>query len=344
MLEYATRDRDVATILRSIVDRKLVDADDLDRDRARNDLRSDWEIRRRVARALRNLSEIADDEREALELVIRREKERDADDWRSRRARREVEVIETRIADGASYPRAGIAMAIAPAATNGLGGGVSDDDLDMSGPLIIGGLVCPLNDLATLQTEHRTGKASTVETFHPDCFRRVLDELASGKGRPIPALHGHDLNSPLGSTRTGSLTLGMMPEGLVYRVSLDGGNIDHRNLYRAIARGDVAGSSVGMHVRSDHLSVGGAGVVTREIRDLDVHDISPTCIPAYPKSTCRIIRSAAPAQRSQQRVFPSAVAPAAVPPEVRRAITPPLPRNDALHNRVASLMAKVDAR
>jgi HK97 family phage prohead protease len=337
VLECATTDRSIATILPSVVKRKLSLIEGIERDRRHYSRLGNSEFRSRALRALDVEEAEVKDDYTALRALTDLVKKHNLDDWRSRIDSGD---FEGRIAAGPSYPAAGVAMQIDPAATSGLGGAVPDGDV-FDGLWVIGGVVAPWGDYAILAHESRSRDASVVEHYEPGCFTRALADLASGK-RPIVGLHNHELLHPLGTTKNGTLHVGLTDAGLAYRLSLDKNNSDHRNLYANVASGLVSGASLGFHTKRDKFAVDSQGVYRRALLDLDVRDVSPTAAGAYGKATCHVIRSQQAAQRSaQRRSFPSAAAPVTVPPEVRRAITPPPPRNDALRNRVASLVARV---
>jgi HK97 family phage prohead protease len=334
VLECATTDRSIATILPSVVKRKLSLIEGIERDRRHYSRLGNSEFRSRALRALDVEEAEVKDDYTALRALTDLVKKHNLDDWRSRIDSGD---FEGRIAAGPSYPAAGVTFAIDPASTPGTGPSVPDDLF--GGPWVIGGVVAPWGDSATLAHESRSRNASVVEHYEPGCFTRAMADLASGT-RPIVGLHNHELLHPLGSTKNGTLHVGLTDAGLVYRLSLDKNNSEHRNVYANVASGLVSGASLGFHTKRDKFTVDASGTWHRALYDLDIHDVSPTACGAYPRATCAVIRQ--PAQRSaHRRSFPAAVVTA---PEVRRT-TQALPvRPTALHNRVQRLLAQVGVR
>jgi HK97 family phage prohead protease len=94
---------------------------------------------------------------------------------------------------------------------------------------------------------------------------------------------------PLGRTSSGTLRLAEDSHGLKYTCDLPNTSAA-RDLIESMKRGDVAHSSFAFNVNGsagERWSKGPGGIVTRELHDVDLHDVSPVASPAYRSATAR---------------------------------------------------------
>ena len=307
--ETATLDRDISMSLRAIVNRKL----SLRHEIGDAELRADSlpaEIRSGTLRGLRIEQDLLADERECLAHIVEQWRTNERLDPVSRADRGD---FETRVVAVGSYPEVGTTLDIMPLGNTGEGAALPTEDM------VIAGVVAPVGPdcEALLQSDARNGKPSVVEHYHAGCFRRWLNALQEGRVY-AHALVNHDMSQVLGSTRSGTLQLRMADEGLVYRISMDPLNPMHVGTFRAVARGDIAGSSLGFKAKQDRLLQDTTrGLIRRELQDVEIFDCSLCPRPAYEKSSARVLSTG---QRSgQRRSFPAAALPA---PEGRGGIRP----------------------
>lgn len=112
------------------------------------------------------------------------------------------------------------------------------------------------------------------EIVMPGAFRSSLES-----GNEIKALMNHDSNFVLGSKRAKTLRLREDAAGL--RVSITPPDTSYaRDLMVSIERGDQSGMSFGFSVITDSWRKEG-GQVIRELRDVDLVEVSTTPFPAY---------------------------------------------------------------
>lgn len=115
-----------------------------------------------------------------------------------------------------------------------------------------------------------------TEVIKPGAFRNAL-----AAGADVLALVNHNRDLVLGRTSAGTLKLIEDQRGLRYEITPPDTSYA-RDLMTSIKRGDIAGSSFGFRVRSGGQKWGEErGKVTRELRDLDLLDVSPVAEPAY---------------------------------------------------------------
>lgn len=125
-----------------------------------------------------------------------------------------------------------------------------------------------------------------VERILPRAFNRALKEK-----QDVFALINHDPNQVLGRTSAGTLKLTRSAEGLEYEIDPPDTELA-RALVENIRRGNITGSSFGFRVIDEKVIRGKGGAPdVREIRDVDLVDVSPVTFPAY-KSTTAGLRQA----------------------------------------------------
>lgn len=116
-----------------------------------------------------------------------------------------------------------------------------------------------------------------TETVRPGAFTRALAE----RGDSILALYDHERRSVLGRTGAGTLNLREDARGLAFSLDLPDTSLG-RDLAVMVKRGDVNGCSFAFRVHDD----GDAwdmrdGVMHRELRSVDLSEITITPQPAY---------------------------------------------------------------
>lgn len=134
-----------------------------------------------------------------------------------------------------------------------------------------------------------------TETIKRGAFAKSLDD-----GSVIFALHHHDTGQVLASTRVGSLSLRETARGLEFDMT-PADTSTGRDVLALAKRGDLAGMSFGFRVRGadgEAWKQDGRNIV-RELRDLELFEVSTTAFPAYPSSTIST-RANDPAARMRQ--------------------------------------------
>jgi HK97 family phage prohead protease len=116
-----------------------------------------------------------------------------------------------------------------------------------------------------------------VETVRPGAFTRALAERKDG----ILGLYDHERRSVLGRTGAGTLRLREDARGLAFELDLPDTGLG-RDVAVLVGRGDVSGCSFAFRTYPD----GDAwemrgGKVYRELRSVELHEITITPQPAY---------------------------------------------------------------
>ena len=119
-----------------------------------------------------------------------------------------------------------------------------------------------------------------IEVVRPGAFTRSLK--ASGA---ILALYDHERRSVLGRVSAGTLRLREDSAGLAFELDLPDTGIG-RDLAVLVERGDISGCSFGFVTPAggDAWSTRGDKPM-RELRSVDLHEITITPTPAYPDTT-----------------------------------------------------------
>lgn len=124
-----------------------------------------------------------------------------------------------------------------------------------------------------------------TETISPGAFKRSLNS-----GREVRAFVNHDTNTPLATTRNGSLRLSEDARGLKAEIDLPDTTAG-RDLAELVRTGTV-------HSMSFAFSVPAGGDAwsqdrsSRDLRELILHEVSPvTGFPAYPETSGATVRS-----------------------------------------------------
>jgi HK97 family phage prohead protease len=120
-----------------------------------------------------------------------------------------------------------------------------------------------------------------TETIKPGAFKRTLQ----ANDRDPLALVQHMPHMVLGRRSAGTLRLSEDQRGLAFEIDVPD-TTAARDLLVSVERGDVRGASFAFSVPKggDTWEVRGTSVV-RELRDLDLHEITITASPAYLDTT-----------------------------------------------------------
>jgi len=123
------------------------------------------------------------------------------------------------------------------------------------------------------------------ERIVPGAFARALAE-----GQDIRHLQNHDPNFVLGRTASGTTVLREDAKGLAFETRL-GNRSYERDLAESVARGDVDEMSFGFICRretwvEERDADTKQKIDVRELRDVDLLDISTVTYPAYPSTSC----------------------------------------------------------
>lgn len=119
-------------------------------------------------------------------------------------------------------------------------------------------------------TEYTLWKGA-VERIMPGAF----DELRGN----VMALFNHDPSKILGSTRAGSLRLESRAEGLHYSVA-PSDTPTSQEVIANVRSGNITGSSFGFRVTDEEWRTEGDTDI-REVRKVELSDVSPVTFPAY---------------------------------------------------------------
>lgn len=116
------------------------------------------------------------------------------------------------------------------------------------------------------------------EIILPGAFDRALKEK-----HDVRALVDHDGGKILGRTKSGTLTLEVDEHGLLSRITPPDTQVA-RDTLTLLDRGDLDGMSFAFRVKDDGFRTEGDEII-REIRDLDLVDVSVVAFPAYPATS-----------------------------------------------------------
>lgn len=123
------------------------------------------------------------------------------------------------------------------------------------------------------------------ETRIGDFYEKVMpgafaDSLSDG--RNIIALADHDRRALLGSTASGTLQLREDNQGLAFELALPDTSVG-RDIAVLVERRDIQGCSFGFSVPAggDSWLDRGDGSMLRELRNVQLHEVTVTATPAY---------------------------------------------------------------
>jgi Escherichia/Staphylococcus phage prohead protease len=135
------------------------------------------------------------------------------------------------------------------------------------------------------------------ERILPGAFKRSLESSEID----VLALAQHDIRKPMGRRSRGTLKL--VEDGYGLRFDLSPANTTWtRDAIEGVSHGDLVGMSFGFVVRQDTLIQEGEEWI-RELRDVDLYEISVVTDPAYPATSVNI-RSSVLAEINRLRVPP----------------------------------------
>jgi len=120
-----------------------------------------------------------------------------------------------------------------------------------------------------------------VEKVAPGAFARTL---ASGK--TIFAVHHHNFENVLASTKSGSLKLSEDARGLRFEIAMPETSLGH-DIHALVKRGDLSSMSFSFRIngaQGESWRERSDGVIERTLLDLDLFEISTVANPAYPSS------------------------------------------------------------
>lgn len=118
------------------------------------------------------------------------------------------------------------------------------------------------------------------ERIEPGAFARSLESA------DVLALWNHDLNYPLGRTRSGTLSLSEDETGLAFEIQPPDTQYA-RDLLVSMGRGDIDQMSFGFTAIRDRWDQLGDQVV-RTLLEVKLWDVSPVTMPAYPQTSASV--------------------------------------------------------
>jgi HK97 family phage prohead protease len=117
-----------------------------------------------------------------------------------------------------------------------------------------------------------------IEVVDPVAFNQ-----ARGDGWPdVIARYNHDDNQLLGTTAAGTLRMGLDSYGLTYEVDPP---TSMAHVTELVQRGDVRKSSFAFRTVSDDWATTDQGYPLRRLTGVQLVDVAPVNVPAYPDST-----------------------------------------------------------
>lgn len=142
----------------------------------------------------------------------------------------------------------------------------------------IGGSTPKLEGYAAVFDRASEDLGGFVEYVRPGAFKR---SLASNRLDPMALVH-HMPHLVLGRRSSGTLRLSEDSRGLHFEVDLPN-TTTARDLAVSVERGDIRGASFAFTTadNGDRWNVNG-DLVTRDLLDVDLHEITITPTPAYP--------------------------------------------------------------
>jgi HK97 family phage prohead protease len=131
-------------------------------------------------------------------------------------------------------------------------------------------------------------------------FVEVVDSRAFNKSRgdgypDVVARFNHENQFLLGTTRSGTLRLNIDGEGLAYEVDVPQ---TRQDVYELVQRGDVTKSSFAFRTHEDDWSLTEDNFPQRTLVSVQLVDVAPVTIPAYPDSSAGL-RSLAMAKEAE---------------------------------------------
>jgi HK97 family phage prohead protease len=131
-------------------------------------------------------------------------------------------------------------------------------------------------------------------------FVEIVDSRAFNKSRgdgypDVVARFNHENQFLLGTTRSGTLRLSIDGDGLAYEVDVPQ---TRQDVYELVQRGDVTRSSFAFRTHEDDWSLTEDNFPQRTLVSVQLVDVAPVTIPAYPDSSAGL-RSLALAKEAE---------------------------------------------
>ena len=119
------------------------------------------------------------------------------------------------------------------------------------------------------------------EQIRHGAFRSSLSQ-----GRDVRALIDHDSSKIIGRSKSGTLTMREDPHGLYVEIDPPDTTVG-RDVVESLRRGDLDQMSFAFRCLTDDWSKRD-GENIREVRDLELHDVSVVTFPAYPQTSVSV--------------------------------------------------------
>ena len=142
----------------------------------------------------------------------------------------------------------------------------------------------------------KTNLGEFAEVIMPGAFTRTLSALSA---QNIRAIYEHDSKSLLGKVGSKTLRLSEDDKGLAFELDLPDTGLG-RDLAELVKRGDISGCSFGFLPVADTWQDG--EVPLRELRDVDLFEITLTSQPAYADTSVQL-RAKAPRSIRLARLY-----------------------------------------
>lgn len=139
--------------------------------------------------------------------------------------------------------------------------------------------------------DSRSEDLGFFEVIAPGAFDRALREK-----HDVRALVEHDAARIIGRTKSGTLKLSVDGKGLLAKID-QADTQAGRDVTTSLERGDLDGMSFAFRTLDDTWRDEG-GELVREVRDVELVDVSVVAIPAYSATTVAFHRSSARGPRS----------------------------------------------
>lgn len=114
------------------------------------------------------------------------------------------------------------------------------------------------------------------EQLDKDAFKNTLGETSD-----IRALFNHDTNIVLGRTKTNTLKLYTDEKGLYGIIHLNKNDVEARNIYERVKRGDIDQCSFGFVIKDESIEYEENGAYHSTIKEVELFEVSIVTFPAY---------------------------------------------------------------
>ena len=130
------------------------------------------------------------------------------------------------------------------------------------------------------------GNPGTEYRLWPGAVERIMPGAFEGIANNVMALFNHDPSRILGSTRAGSLKLEARSDGLFYSVEVPD-TPTGKEVSANVRAGNIQGSSFGFRITDEEWRTED-DVDIREVRGVELLDVSPVTYPAYADTSAGI--------------------------------------------------------